>query len=149
MTGHGSRRTAALAVATVAAVIACLVPGRTGAELVVDGTGVGRVIVRDQFGAEDQARYDVFAVKCTRCHAQGRIIDSLQSGFTIITDAPFDDQGIRRYVIRMMRKQSSNNSKADAVQIIDFLRTARRFAAEPPASQPSSQPSSQPVGGRR
>jgi len=103
------------------------------ADLLVKGEGRNRVLVREQFTPAQRVRYDLFAVKCTKCHAMGRIIDALRWGYTPITGSDFDEAAIRRYVIKMMRKRNSSITKRDARVLTDFLLEARKLAEKPPA----------------
>src|SRR4030095_14493796 len=91
------------------------------ADLLVKGEGRDRTLVREQFRPEDRARYDLLAVRCTKCHARGGIIDALRWGLAPITGSVFDDAAIRRYVIKMMRKRKSGISNRDARGLIEFL----------------------------
>jgi hypothetical protein len=84
--------------------------------------------VRDQFSPEMRARYDLFAVRCTRCHAMARPIAALTTGITPVTGGTFDDTGIQRYVVRMMRKPNSGIDRSTAREILLFLRYARGMA---------------------
>ena len=57
-----------------------------------------------------------------------RPISALQSGITPVTGGDFDKTGIRRYVVRMMRKPNSGIDRRDAREIILFLEYAREAA---------------------
>jgi hypothetical protein len=117
---------AAIAVALTLLVTA----GVTRAELKLKGSGKSQELVREQFSAKDQAGYDLFASRCTKCHEIARPVSALVSGVTPISNSPFDVDGIKKYVVKMMRKPNSGISKDDAKGIIDFLTTARQKATE-------------------
>ncbi len=59
-----------------------------------------------------------------------RPIRALNTGITPVTGGTFDEEGIRRYVVRMMRKPNSEIERADAREIILFLNFARSRAQE-------------------
>jgi hypothetical protein len=103
-------------------------PAPTSAQLRITGTGRAQRLVRDQFSPEMRTRYDLFATRCTRCHAMARPIAALTTGITPVTGGTFDEAGIQRYVVRMMRKPNSGIDRADARQIVLFLIDARRMA---------------------
>ncbi len=107
------------------------VAGRGHAELRVQGVGKRQVLVRDQFPAALQPAFDVFARRCTRCHAMARPIAALQTGITPISGGTFETAGIKAYVVKMMRKPNSGIDKDEARMIIDLLRAARARAAAP------------------
>lgn len=101
------------------------------ADLLTEGRGRGRTLVREQFPPDQQTRYDLFAERCTQCHVMARPIAALTTGITPVTGGDFDEQGIRRYVVRMMRKPNSGIDRGDARDIILFLNFARGLAREP------------------
>lgn len=98
------------------------------AQLQTTGRGREMRLVREQFPQEHRPRYDLFAEKCTQCHAMARPISALQTGITPVTGGTFDEEGIRRYVVRMMRKPNSGIDRSDAREIILFLTYAREAA---------------------
>ena len=100
------------------------------AELETVGEGDEMRLVREQFTTEQQVRYDLFAEKCTRCHAMARPIAALQTGITPVSFGNFDAASMQRYVIRMMRKPNSGVDRDSAREIIIFLRYARTLAQE-------------------
>ena len=114
------------------AVAAVLLTGQqAAAELKVVGKGKRQRLVRSQFTAEQRPRYDVFARKCTKCHAMARPITALRTGRTPVTDSRFDRAGIKRYVIKMMRKPNSGIGRHDAKAVLRFLVYARSLARQP------------------
>jgi len=100
------------------------------ADLDTVGEGRRQRLVRNQFPPEFRPRYDIFAERCTKCHAMARPIRALNTGITPVTGGTFDEDGIRRYVVRMMRKPNSEIERADARDIILFLNFARNRARE-------------------
>jgi hypothetical protein len=104
--------------------------GTTHAELKTKGAGKAQTLVREQFPANQQPRYDLFAARCTHCHEMARPISALLTGLTPISGASFDGDGIKKYVIKMMRKPNSGITKDDAKEIIVFLDGARAQAKE-------------------
>lgn len=63
------------------------------------------------YPADMQARYKVFAKRCTKCHTLARAINC---------EFALEDEW-ERYVKRMMRKPGSNVNAADGKQIFEFL----------------------------
>jgi len=115
--------------ATTLVVLVALAPaGLVSAALKVQGKGKEQTLVRDQFAAEQQPRYDMFAQKCTRCHELARPISALLSGVTPLSADKFDEEGIKKYVVKMMRKPNSGIVKEDARELIQFLTYARSLA---------------------
>ena len=102
--------------------------GAALAELKTSGQGKDMKLAADQFGAEDQGRLKIFEARCGKCHNLDRPITALQTGKTPISSGPFDDEGIKAYVTKMMRKPNSGIEKDDAKEIIIFLRAARALA---------------------
>src|SRR5262249_33704706 len=100
------------------------------AELATRGTGNTQVLIRDQFSPEMRARYDIFAHRCTKCHAMARPIAALNTGITPVTGGTFDEDGIRKYVARMMRKPNSGIERTDAREILQFLIYARALSVQ-------------------
>ncbi len=101
------------------------------AELKSKGSRKKRTLVREQFPDDQAKRYDVFAAKCTKCHEMKRPIIALEKGITPISNGAFDEAGIKKYVVKMMRKENSGIAKDDAKEIIVFLQFAReQFARE-------------------
>ena len=110
--------------------LAILLPAAASAALKVQGKGKEQTLVRDQFAAEQRPRYDMFAQKCTRCHELARPISALMSGVTPLSADKFDEEGIKKYVVKMMRKPNSGIVKEEARELIQFLTYARSLAAQ-------------------
>lgn len=118
--------------AATAALVVCLAlaPALARAALKVQGKGKEQTLVRDQFAADQQPRYDMFAQKCTRCHELARPISALMSGVTPLSADKFDEEGIKKYVVKMMRKPNSGIVKEEARELIQFLTYARSLATK-------------------
>jgi hypothetical protein len=125
------RQRARIRVGLLLALAVGALAGVAQARLLVSGKGKQRELVRAQFSAEQQPRYDLFAKKCTRCHDMARPIEALETGVAPVTGAGFDERSIRRYVIKMMRKSKSGIRKRDAKELVEFLVYARRLAQDP------------------
>lgn len=116
---------ASVVLMAAALAVPLLWPRPASAELQVRGEGRAQLLEREQFAQADRSRYDLFAEKCTRCHAMARPIAALLSGTTPISQESFDREGIKKYVVKMMRKPNSGIDKEDAKEIIVFLTAAR------------------------
>jgi hypothetical protein len=110
--------------------VLALAPGAAMAALKVQGKGKEQSLVRDQFAADQRPRYDMFAQKCTRCHELARPIAALTTGVTPLSADKFDEEGIKKYVVKMMRKPNSGIVKEEARELIQFLTYARSLAAQ-------------------
>ena len=99
-----------------------------GSRLQTEGTGKHKVLVEAQFPADRKAQYGLFKEKCTQCHEMARPIAALETGITPVSHDSFDDAGIKKYVVKMMRKPNSGITKEDAKTLIDFLQYARELA---------------------
>jgi hypothetical protein len=105
-----------------------LIGGVALAELKVNGSGKEARLAPDQFPAEHQDRLKLFEAKCGKCHDLDRPITAIKTGKTPISAGPFDDEGIKAYVTKMMRKPNSGVEQSDAKEIIILLRFARTLA---------------------
>jgi hypothetical protein len=59
-----------------------------------------------------------------------RPIAALTTGITPVSGGTFEKKGIKKYVVKMMRKPNSGITKADARQILKFLIHARGLASK-------------------
>ncbi len=100
------------------------------AELQTVGKGIKVTLVAEQFDAKYRPGFDIFAKRCTKCHEMSRPIAALQTGITPVSGHDFDAKYIKVYVVKMMRKANSGITKADAKQIILFLRHALKLAGK-------------------
>ena len=98
------------------------------AELKTTGAGKEQRLVPDQFPPDQQERLKLFESRCGKCHDLGRPITAIKSGLTPLSGGKFDEDGIKNYVTKMMRKPNSGVEAADAKEIILFLRFARSLA---------------------
>jgi mono/diheme cytochrome c family protein len=118
---------------TATALLVCLAlapAGLVSAALKVQGKGKEQTLVRDQFAADQQGRYDMFQQKCARCHELARPISALLNGVTPLSADKFDEEGIKKYVVKMMRKPNSGIVKEEARELIHFLTYARSLATK-------------------
>lgn len=99
--------------------------GTALAELKVTGAGKDARMAPEQFPAEHQERLKLFEAKCGKCHDLDRPITAVKTGKTPISAGAFDDEGIKGYVTKMMRKPNSGVEQNDAKEIIILLRFAR------------------------
>jgi hypothetical protein len=114
--------------ARLVALVILMTPASALAELKTTGEGKTQQIDPSQFNDVEKAGYQTFAARCTQCHAMSRPITALTSGRTPISGESFDREGIKKYVVKMMRKPNSGISREDAKAIIDFLTVARGIA---------------------
>jgi hypothetical protein len=129
MTLERQRKTSAIHRSAII-LLAIFLPAAASAALKVQGKGKEQTLVRDQFAAEQRPRYDMFAQKCTRCHELARPISALMTGVTPLSADKFDEDGIKKYVVKMMRKPNSGIVKEEARELISFLTYARSLAAQ-------------------
>src|SRR6185295_11334210 len=94
------RRAGRRATVVLVALVALAPAGLVSAALKVQGKGKEQTLVRDQFAADQQPRYDMFAQKCTRCHELARPISALLTGVTPLSADKFDEEGIKKYVVK-------------------------------------------------
>jgi hypothetical protein len=100
------------------------------AELITKGRGKKKRLVASQFGPRWQSSYQLFSVRCTKCHAMARPVNALVSGITPVTGSSFERHQIQRYVVKMMRKPKSGVNREDAKKILKFLWYARSLAKQ-------------------
>lgn len=117
---------------STALLLATLGAGAAQAELKTTGEGKEQRLDPAQFDSDSRVRYELFAQRCTQCHAMSRPISALTNGKTPISGDTFDREGIKKYVVKMMRKPNSGISREDAKAIVDFLTTARDLAEKAP-----------------
>jgi hypothetical protein len=106
------------------------------AELKTRGKGKEQAMLREQFIPEAQRRYDIFKVKCTKCHPMARPIAALKTGITPVSGSPFNKESVKLYVVKMMRKPNSGIDRDEAREILMFLTYALELAqAEGPIEE--------------
>jgi hypothetical protein len=112
----------------LAVVAFSLLPARSFAELKTAGKGKEQRLVAEQFPAEQKTRLALFEQRCSHCHELARPISALLTGLTPISSSVFDSDGVKTYVVKMMRKPNSGIDKEDAKELIAFLSFARQLA---------------------
>ncbi|MEQ8275072.1 MAG: hypothetical protein RMA76_09610 [Deltaproteobacteria bacterium] len=112
----------------VVVTLALLAGPSARADLGLVGEGKKQELDATQFDAPQKERYTLFKAKCTKCHPMQRPISALTTGVTPVSGAAFDDAGIKKYVLKMMRKPNSGIEKSDARELVVFLRHARSMA---------------------
>ena len=103
-------------------------PSPGSAELQTVGKARKQRLVKEQFAPEQQEAFEVFASRCTKCHAMSRPIAALNTGIPPVSGGDFNKKGIKKYVVKMMRKPNSGIDRKDAKTIIAFLLHARQVA---------------------
>lgn len=63
------------------------------------------------YPTDQQKKYDVFAMKCVKCHPLARSVN-----------ARFDPADWKRYIKRMLRRPNSGINEEQALLIYDFLK---------------------------
>jgi len=91
------------------------------AALKVMGRDDGMRLDASSFPAAMKANYEIFKVKCTKCHSLERSIVAIQTGVAPISGQPFDRNAIRAYGARMLRKPDSGMTKADVKATVDLM----------------------------
>jgi hypothetical protein len=103
----------------VASALCCIMASSAFAELHVAGRGDTLHFNPVDFTPRMKASYEIFRVKCTRCHSQQRSVISFLSGHLPITGQPFDMDSEKTLAFRMYRKAMARN---DAVITKDEMR---------------------------
>jgi len=98
------------------------------AELKIVGEGKDQTLAPGQFSGAQAEQFALFKTRCTKCHAMSRPITALTTGRTPISRGSFEAEGIKEYVVKMMRKPNSGVTREDAKEIIQFLTVARELA---------------------
>lgn len=98
------------------------------AELATTGSGKDRVLDAKQFSGDRAEQYKLFVSRCTKCHDMNRTLVALESGNGPVTGAKFDKEGMKAYVVGLMRKPNSGLTKEEAPKILEFLGYAREQA---------------------
>ncbi len=89
--------------------------------------GKSTLLVGAQFRGPLNNEFKFFEVKCTQCHDLHRPTSALIKGKTPLSGDLFDKKGIKKYVVKMMRKPNSGITKSDAKRIIKFLLAAQKL----------------------
>ena len=89
--------------------------------------GKSTVLVASQFKGPLAKEFSFFQAKCTQCHDLHRPTYALTKGKTPLAGDAFDRKGVKKYVVKMMRKPNSGISRDDAKRIIKFLLAAKKL----------------------
>lgn len=106
------------------------------AQLKTTGSGKDRVLDASQFTGKRADQYKLFVSRCTGCHDMQRTLTALETGVGPVTNAAFDRDGMKAYVVNLMRKPNSGLTKEEAPEILDFLGYARDLAGQKQAVVP-------------
>ena len=94
------------------------------AALKVIGKGSAMNFDTSSFSPALKAKYELFRVKCVKCHSLERTVVAIQTGVAPISGQPFDLDAARAYGLKMTRKTDSGMSKADVktcTEVMEFL----------------------------
>jgi hypothetical protein len=94
------------------------------AALKVIGKGSTMNFDTSSFPPAMKAKYEIFRVKCVKCHTLERTIVAIQTGVAPISGQPFDRDAARAYGAKMTRKTDSGMSKADVktcTEVMEYL----------------------------
>lgn len=105
--------------------------GVSVAELKTTGSGKDRALDAAQFGGKHADQYKLFVSRCSKCHEVNRTLTALETGVGPITGNKFDRDGMKSYVVSLMRKPNSGLTKEEAPEILEFLSHARELAQKP------------------
>ncbi len=89
--------------------------------------GKSTLLDGSQFQGDLAKEFKFFKAKCSQCHDLHRPTYALVKGKTPLSGDNFDKMGIKKYVVKMMRKPNSGISKPDAKRIIKFLLAAQKL----------------------
>jgi L-fucose mutarotase/ribose pyranase (RbsD/FucU family) len=73
------------------------------------------------FPANMKQSWEMFKVKCIKCHTMERTVVSIMTGVAPISGQPFDRNATKAYGIKMMRKPDSNMNKQEAKASVDLM----------------------------
>lgn len=99
------------------------------AELKLIGTGAAMQADTAAFPPAMKSSYDLFKVKCAKCHGLDRTLLTLQSGMAP-SGSPFDAPAVDAYGAKMLRKPDSGMNKAEMKTIMDLMRYMLEEAAK-------------------
>ena len=88
----------------VACLLCCIMVSPALAALKVTGRGEALRFDPAEFTPQMKANYEIFKVKCTKCHSQQRIVISFLSGHMPIARQTFDMDSLKSISFRMYRK---------------------------------------------
>ena len=105
-------------------------PGASAAELKTTGSGSGRVLDASQFAGNRADQLKLFQSRCTKCHDMTRPLAALETGIGPVTGAKFDRDGMKAYVVNLMRTPNSGVTKEEVPELLDFMGYARDLAQQ-------------------
>jgi hypothetical protein len=91
------------------------------AALKVMGRDEGMRLDTSSFPPAMKANYEIFKVKCTKCHSLERTIVAIQTGIAPISGQPFDRNAARAYGAKMLKKPDSGMTKTDVKATVDLM----------------------------
>ena len=65
--------------------------------------------------------YEIFKVKCIKCHTMERTVVAITTGIAPITGQAFDKNATKQYGVKMLRKPDSNMNKSDVKQCVELM----------------------------
>ena len=89
--------------------------------LKVIGKGDAMRLDPSSFPPAMKANYEIFRVKCVKCHNLERSIVAIQTGIAPISDQPFDRKAVKAYGDKMLRKPGSGMSVSDVKATVDLM----------------------------
>lgn len=87
----------------------------------VIGKGDAMRLDPSSFPPAMKANYEIFKVKCVKCHTLERTIVAIQTGVAPISGQPFDRSATKAYGVKMLRKPDSNMSKPEVKASVDLM----------------------------
>lgn len=108
----------------VALLLAATFATAAQAAMKVVGKGDAMHLDPSSFPPAMKANYEIFRVKCVKCHTLERTIVAIQTGVAPISGQPFNPSAAKAYGAKMLRKSDCGMSKADVkatVELMDFL----------------------------
>jgi TonB family protein len=105
-------------------------PGAGRADLKTSGSGKDRTLDASQFSGKRADQYRLFQSRCTKCHDMTKPLAALETGVGPVTGAKFDRDGMKAYVVDLMRKPNSGVTKEEVPELLDFMAFARDLAQQ-------------------
>jgi hypothetical protein len=100
------------------------------AALKLNGAGENMQADISAFPPDMKSAYDLFKVKCIKCHGLDRSLLTIQSGMAP-SGAVFDIDAVDAYGAKMLRKPDSGMNKKELKIIMDLLRYMVNEAEKP------------------
>jgi len=94
------------------------------------GNGDAMRLDPSQIPPQMNNHYEIFKVKCIKCHTLERTIVAIKTGIAPISNQPFDRTAVKAYGIKMLRKPDSNMNKADVKATVDLMNYLLDVAAK-------------------